>query len=283
MTAFVVGALALILIAVVFIVWPFRRRRAGADFSQQQLNAAIYRDQMAEIERDRAIGALDQADFEQARAELQRRLIEDSPEQVAVGAAPERAGFALPIALGAFLPLAAILLYLALGNPTALNPPPRPASPHGDQFTQQDIDRMVAGLAAKLESEPENYRGWAMLARSYKQMGRYPEAARAYARTGPMLETSADLLVDYADALAVVENGFTPAVVVLIDRALKLDPAQPQGLWLRGTAAFEAKRYDQAIADWQALLKLFPAGSEEASVIAANIAEARALAAGKRP
>ena len=275
-TSFAIGAAILVVIALLFLLWPFRRHSsAKADLSRQQLNSAIYRDQFAELERDRTEGILSQADHDQARAELQRRLLEDSQvgsEAQAATATPSRV---IPVVLGLVLPLGAILLYLVLGNPAALNPAAA-SSPHGQQLSQQDIEGMVAGFAAKLEKEPENYQGWAMLARSYKSMGRFPDAIRAYERTGPMLETSADLLVDYADTMAAA-NGFDKKVMATIERALKLDAQQPQALWLRGTAAFEAKQYARAIADWETLLKLFPADSEEANVIGGNIAEARQL------
>jgi len=273
MTSFIIGALLLVSVTIAFLVWPFFRRSAQADLSRQQLNTAIYRDQLAEIERDRAAGVLAQADFAQAQAELQRRLLEDSQAETGqTRTAP--AGRALPIALGAFLPLAAILLYFVLGNPTALDPAATAAS-HGQQFTQQDIERLVAGLAAKLESEPENHQGWAMLGRSYKSMGRFPEAVRAYERTGPLLETSADLLVDYADTLVASSGGFTNKVVGLIDKALRIDPNNAQGLWLRGTAAFESKAYTKAVADWETLLALLEPGSEDARMVQSNIDEAR--------
>jgi cytochrome c-type biogenesis protein CcmH len=276
MTGFAIGAAVLVVIALLFLLWPFRRHPASADVSRQQLNAAIYRDQFAELDRDRAQNILSQADYEQARAELQRRLLEDSQAGSEAKAATPETSRALPIALGLVLPLGAVLLYLVLGNPAALNPASA-KSPHGgQQFTQQDIEQMVAGFAAKLENEPENYKGWAMLARSYKAMGRFPDAARAYERTGPMLETSAELLVDYADTLAAT-SGFDKKVMATIERALKLDPEQPQALWLRGTAAFEAKQYAKAVADWEYLLTLFPTDSEEAGAIRANIAEAKQL------
>ncbi len=274
MTGFALGATLLVILSLVFLLWPFRRRPAKADFSRQQLNAAIYRDQLAEVERDQADGTLSQADYEQARAELQRRLLEDSQngEAKAEVAHPSRA---TPIALALVLPIGAIVLYLVLGTPDALNPQ-AVASPHQQQLNPADIERMVSDFATKLEKEPENYQGWVMLARSYKAMGRFPDAVRAYERTGPMLESSAELLVDYADALAAV-NGFDTKAMATIERALKLDPKQPQALWLRGSAFFDGKQYAKAVADWDALLKRFPADSEEFRVISGNIAEARQL------
>lgn len=282
MTGFVMGAIVLALVAVALAAWPLWRRAGstdGARLSRKQLNAAVYRDQIAEMERDRASGVLSQEDYDQALAELQHRMLEDTADGAAggsaatVAAAPNRA---LPVALGGFVAVGAILAYMAIGNPLAINPPPSQQHGHsGDS----EIAQMVAGMAARLEKEPENYSGWAMLARSYKVMERFPEAVAAYARTGPMLDTSAGLLVDYADALAVVEQGFSPKVLELVDRALKLEPTNLHGLWLRGTAAFEAEQYAKALADWELLLKQLTHGSEEHSMIKNNIEQTRALMA----
>lgn len=273
MMGFALGATLLVGLALVLLLLPFRNRPASPDFSRKQLNTAIYRDELAELERDRTEGSLAQADYEQAQAELQRRLLEDSQDEAAAPAAPP-AGRALPIALALALPIGAVLLYLGLGNPAAMNPPP--AAP---QFTASDIERMVAGLAARLEKEPDNLQGWAMLARSYKAMGRFPEAARAYERTGTLLDDNAELLLDYADTLAMAGGGFDAKTRQVIDKALALEPRHPQGLWLRGTAAYEAGDYRRALGDWEALLAQMPPDSENARMLQANIAEVKELQA----
>lgn len=278
MSGFLLGALLVALVGIALVVWPFLRRPASADFSRLQLNTAIYRDQLVELDRDRSQGAISESDYEQSQAELQRRMLEDTAGESAAlrqgeQIAPAPLSRALPIALGAFLLIGGALGYMALGNPMAINPPVQDGHATGDA----EIQRMVADMAAKLEKEPENYSGWAMLGRSYKFLNRHAEAARAYARTGPMLDTSAELLVDYADSLAAAKQGFTPEVLALIDKALKLEPTNLQGLWLRGTSFYEKAQYDKAIVDWELLLKGLPPDSEEAKVIKANIAESRAL------
>ncbi len=271
MITFIIVAVLLVMVTVALIVWPFRRRPASADLSRQQLNATIYRDQLAELERDCAEGALSQTDYDQARSELQRRLLEDTAAESVAATATVPAGRAVPLGLALALPMAAIAGYLTLGTPAAIE---MPAQQH---VNQADVEKMVNDLAARLEKEPENYAGWVMLARSYKAMGRLAEAARAYERTGPLLDGNADLLVDYADVAAAVANGFTPKVLALIDKALKIDPLNLQGLWMRGTAAYDAKQFDRALADWEKLYAQLPAGSEDANIIGANIAEARSL------
>ncbi|MDI6748885.1 MAG: c-type cytochrome biogenesis protein CcmI [Rhodocyclaceae bacterium] len=275
MTFFLIGAAALTLITLALLLWPLRRQSALGEASRREINAAIYRDELAELDRDLATGELSQADYDAAKTELQRRLLEDSQAEAGVAGAGSPPSRATAVALAITLPLGAALLYALLGNPAALNAQAS-AAMHQQQFSPAEIERLVSDFAAKLENEPENYKGWAMLGRSYKALGRFPEAVRAYERTGPLLESSADLLVDYADALAAAQ-GFDDKTLAVLDRALKLDPAQPQGLWLRGTAAFEAKRYEKAVSDWEALLALLEPGSEDARAIEANIAEARQL------
>lgn len=275
---FVLAALLIVAITVAFLVWPFLRRREQAAPSRQALTAALYRDQLAELERDRANGTLSANDFEEAKTELQRRLLEDSQgEAPPPAAAPSRA---LPIALASGIPLAALLLYMAIGTPAALEVARAERAPHGhgEQMTRAEIEQLVAGFAAKMEKDPDNYPGWAMLGRSYKMLGNFDAAVRAYERTGPLLENNAELIVDYADALAATE-GFSPKVMQTLERALKLDPHQLHGLWLRGTAYYERKQYAKAIKDWETLHRLLPPDSREAQVIAANLAEARSLQA----
>lgn len=273
MTAFLLGATALTVVTLALLLWPLRRQTTVNEPSRSELNAAIYRDELAELDRDLATGELSQADYDQAKAELQRRLLEDSKTGAGNVAAGLPANRATMIGLALFVPLGGALLYFLLGNPAALD---AAATPHQQKFTPAEIERLVSDFAARLENEPENYKGWAMLGRSYKALGRFPEALRAYERTGPLLEANAELLVEYADVLAATE-GFAAKTLAVLERALKLDPQQPQGLWLRGTAAFAAKQYDKAVADWEALLALLEPDSEDARVIEANIAEARQL------
>jgi cytochrome c-type biogenesis protein CcmH len=277
MTTFVIGALLLTVAALFILLQPFRRRPASADFSRTQLNAAIYRDEMADLERDLSEGALSEEDYAQAREELQRRLIEDSSTDnptAGSAVAAQTAHRATPIALALALPLAAAALYLLLGNPAAINPPP-PAQ----EMTAEDIDRMVSSLAAKLKQEPGNLQGWTMLARSYKAMGRLPEAIQAYEKASSLAAGDADLLLDYADTLAVENRGFTEQVKQLIDQALAIDPVHPQGLWLRGTAYYSSADYAKAITDWEKLLSVLPPESENAQVVRANIDEVKQLQA----
>lgn len=273
MTAFILSAVLLTVITLALLYFLWRRQCGEAQaISRRKINAAIYRDQLAELERDRQEGLLAEQDYQSAVDELERRLLEEGNEPTSASATPQTRptlSVILPLFIG--LPLGAVLLYLVLGQPSAIDAPP--AQP---RFTAEEIDAMVAKLAARLEREPDNLHGWVMLARSYKVLGRFVEAAQAYERASTLLAHDASLLVDYADVLATVHNSLAGKPTELLARAMQLEPDHPQGLWLSGAAAFEAGRYDEAIARWERLLSLLPPGSEqEAASLREGIDEAR--------
>jgi cytochrome c-type biogenesis protein CcmH len=274
MTGFLVAAAILVVLTLLLLLPPLLRQRTpGAEASRTALNAAIYRDELAELERDFASGSLSRADYEESRRELQRRLLEDAGGDAAgVKARPARKS---ALALGLALPIAAVLLYFTLGNVPAL----APESAQPPKVTAKEIEDMVARLAARLEQNPDDPKGWVMLARSYKAMGRYEESIRAFDKAGRIVEEDPNLLTDYAEALALATGGsLRGRPSELVARALELDPAFPDALVLAGTAAYEREDYATAAAHWERLLKQLPPDSEDARSLSDSIEKARALA-----
>ncbi|MDR2239617.1 MAG: c-type cytochrome biogenesis protein CcmI [Zoogloeaceae bacterium] len=274
MTGFLIAAVALVALALLLLLPPLLRRRAPvAETSRAAINAGIYRDQLAELERDFAAGSLTQVDYEEGRRELQRRLLEDAggSEAAAAQAQPARKSALL---IGLALPLAGALLYLALGNVAGLSP--EQAAP---KITSKEIENMVAALAARLEQNPGDAKGWTMLARSYKAMERYEDAVRAFEKAGALVNEDPGLLTSYAETLAISAGGsLRGRPSELIAQALKLDPAFPDALFLAGAAAHERKDYAAVVDNWERLLKQLPPDSEDAASLAASIESARAQA-----
>lgn len=263
MTQFAIYATLLIVVAAAFILPPLwfglRSPREKAD--RKQANLAIFRDQLAELEREKTEGTLAESDFEQARRELQRRLLEDV-EPDAGDTAQGTHGPSRKTAIAALLalPILAVLGYGMLGNPKALDPA-ETAAPQ--QMTAEKINEMVANLAAKVKANPDDLKGWLMLARSYKTMGRYDEAVEAYAKAEKALADDPELLSSYAETIAMASGkGLTGKPSELIERALKIDPQYPHALFLAGAAAMEAGDNKKGIAYWEALLPQVEAGSE---------------------
>jgi len=271
MTGFMLAAGAAVLLVLVLLLRPYLRNpAAGASTSHRQVNTAIYREQLARLDQDLAEGLLRREDHAQARAELQRRLLEETQETDAGTTlqSPKRT----LLAIGLLLPIAAAGVYLLIGNPAGL-------SPHGgaQAATNQDLERMVAGLADKLQKDPGNLKGWAMLARSYKAMGRMAESETAFERAGAFIDGDAQALADYADVAASNAGGrFAGKPAQLIQKALKADPDHAMALWLAGTAALDGKDYGKAIAIWERLATLLPPDSEDARMLRVAIDEVRA-------
>jgi cytochrome c-type biogenesis protein CcmH len=183
MIAFYLAAAALVVATLVLLLRPWwrRDRRSASADSQATLNVAVHRDRLAEIERDHRHGALSATDLIEAREELQRQLLEDTApwKQSARTVADRRTG----IALGLTLPVLAVALYALLGTPSAV-------LPEGErtQRSAADMEQLTVRLERKLQQESDNPEGWAMLARSYKSLGRWDDAERAFGRIGPTFE-----------------------------------------------------------------------------------------------
>jgi len=264
MNLFAIFATLLILVVTAFVLPPLWLGRPAAKTApvtgRKEANLSIFRDQLAELEREKAQGTLAEADFEQAHSELQRRLLEEiepGSEAIAATHGPSRK---VAIALLFLIPLLALLGYVTLGNPKALDPAQAVAQA---QPTAEQINDMVARLAAKLKENPDNQQGWLMLARSYQSLGRYGEAAEAYGKVETVINDDPELLANYAETLALA-NGrvLSGKPRQLVERALQIDPAHGHSLFLAGAAAMEAGENKKGITYWEKLLPQVEPGSD---------------------
>ena len=273
MGGFVLAAALLVAVTLVVLLRPWKRKPKAAAGSTSDINAGIYRDQLAELDRDLAAGTLGAEDHAQARAELQRRLLDDvsaTDTPAAASAGMKRTSLLLVLTM----PLAAAGLYTWLGTPAALDPLATAAP------TQQNVEKMVTDLAARMEKNPDP-RGFVVLARSYRAMGRLPEAEAAFNRIGPALQENATLLAEYADVLASRAMGnLEGKPMEAVNQALKLEPENPMALSLAATAAYNRSDYAQAIARWEQILRVVQPDSEDARWLTDAIAKTREQLAG---
>ncbi len=296
MMSFWIFAALLVVIALVYLLPPLLQRAEQTQGESERANVSIYRDQFSELERDLRDGVLDREQYEQGRAELQRRLLEDVAAPGADDdATPARGGGrATATVVGASIPLLAVILYSQIGTPKALAPgqPIAPSeaaeigpmsagaeAPMGQPGapTQQEIEGRVARLAERLKENPNDAQGWVMLARSYQNFNRHKEASEAYGRAAELIGNDAGLWADYAGTLALANGSiFRGRPRELINKALQLDPQNEKALWLAGNAASQAGEFRQAISYWEQLLKLLPEGSEAAQTVSDSIEQARA-------
>lgn len=269
MAAFVAIAFGMTLVALLFVLAGLRARPRDERASRAQINADVLRQQLDELEHERARGALGEAEFRSAREDLQRRLLADVAEAAARPRrrVPRGATFAVLAAL----PLAALAIYLLVGSPQFAARPAKvaasgPDAPRGAVAATE--------LEAHLARSPRDARAWVMLARLRMQADLFAPAADAYATAiavSPKVAADPGVWCEYADALGMAQGGsLAGRPRELIDRALALDAAHPRALEMAGSAAYEARDFRAAADYWRRLLaQLAPAAPEHAQLAAA--------------
>jgi cytochrome c-type biogenesis protein CcmI len=216
MIVFVVAALALFAVVLLLLCRPFMGKRTSLGVSHAHVNALAYQEHRRRLDMDLAEGSLSPHDHAQAQRELAQRVLDESHGDPSAAQASCPTPTRTLVAVGLWLPVTALCLYLWLGTPEAIEGPAA-----ANSAAAQEVEQMVAGLVQKLKLDPNNPKGWAMLARSYKVMGRPLDAEKAYARAAQVMPLDAQMLADYADVAATNANGnFAGKPAALIQQAL---------------------------------------------------------------
>ena len=272
------------------LLWPLLKRTAAAATGEQEKTLSIFRQQFAELGQDRANGVLTDELYQQARRELERRLLEETgaTETTPIMARRQVSSRPVALALAIIVPTVSGLLYWELGNPLAMTQPD--AASLSAQGSSEDahpspdaLDALVERLKQKMEQNPNDGMGWALLARSYMGMERHAEAALAYEKAATLIPDDAQLLADYADAMGVLHGrNLEGKPEVLIQQALKIDPRNVKALMLAGTVAFNRKNYARAAKDWEQARANLPADvdPEMTQQLMTAIAEAKSQLGG---
>ena len=278
MTVFLIVCALLVMGALLFIVPPLLRRPSAQGVSRKAVNITLYRDQTRELEADLQSGTLNAEHYEKARRELEARLLEDVGTDDTAAADRPRLGRVSAVLLGLALPLCAVAIYLVAGSPLALVPGQGVEARGPEQeVTAEQVEDMLQRLATRLQNNPDNVEGWVILARSYNALGRFEQAASAYAGAAKQSPNDAQLLAEYADTLAMAQGRLQGEPGKLIARALQIDPDNSKALALAGSLAFDNKNYAKAVEYWEMTLRLAPPDSEFARTVSASLAEARTL------
>ncbi|MBK9663849.1 MAG: c-type cytochrome biogenesis protein CcmI [Nitrosomonas sp.] len=295
MTSFWVISGIFIVTALLFIVPTLLRNRdvQRENLEHDAVNITVYRDQLAELDKDLENDILTQEQYNKSKLELQQRMLQDVPEEekMIIKTNKRTHNIALSTFITLVLPLAAVFLYLAIGDTRGLLPQAQLAnatqmnrsggneSPAGhDNFSS-----VLENLIARLKDNPNDIEGWIMLGRTYAIMERYTEASNTYAKLVELVPDNPQILSDYADVLAMKNQGsLAGKPTELIHAALRIDPQYPKALALAGTAEFEQKKFAQAAEHWEKLLAVIPADSQLAKSVKDSIDEAKSLASGNK-
>ncbi|HEY7665059.1 MAG TPA: c-type cytochrome biogenesis protein CcmI [Xanthobacteraceae bacterium] len=254
-------ALALMTVAAILtVLWPLARRektlRSGSD-------VAVYRDQLEEIERDRAAGLIADGEAAGATVEVSRRLLAAADAQPgpppSAAAAPRRRR-AVAVAALILLPLGAAGLYLALGSPWLADQPlaPRLAASRANQ----PLGALIAQVEAHLDRNPDDGRGWELIAPIYLRLGRFEDAVKARRQALRLNGESAERQAGLGEALVYAANGVVTAEAkAAFERAVTLDAGHVQARYFLGLAAEQDGDHVRAAETWRALIATAPPGA----------------------
>ena len=288
MLLFWILASLMILAALLLVVPALMRTGASGRDVPGDANVALYRERLADLDRERDRGEIDAERYAALREDLERGLLADIGRQESPRAAAHSPPYWMAMTVAVVVPVCGLAFYLWLGSPHGLDSraPPRatvagtePTPPRetvaGTEPTPS-VEDMVASLAARLVDNPADGDGWLLLGRSHVVLERFDAAIRAFERAHALLGDEPTLLVDWAEAEAgMAGNRFPANALGRLDRALVIDPDHEKALWLGGFSAAQNGRTDIAIARWERLLALQPAGSREQTIVTELLAQLR--------
>jgi cytochrome c-type biogenesis protein CcmH len=261
---------ALMTVAAIFaVLWPLGR---SASASAGGSEAVVYRDQLAEIDRDVAAGLIGVSEAEAARVEIGRRLLAAADGERNLPARSNlglRRASAIVALVG--LPIAAVTFYLAFGSPRLGDFPLASRTRTAD--VNQPLDNMVAQVEAHLEKNPADGRGWTVLAPVLARLGRYDDAVRAYRNAITYAGDSAERRSDLGEALAGAAGGVVTAEAKAeFERAVAQSAGEPKASYFLGLAAEQDGRQADAAAIWRGMLAKAPADAPWRPLIEAALA-----------
>ncbi len=249
MSSFWIIAVVMMAVAIILTIWPLLSNKAKHTVDRRQLNIALLQEQYSQLGTELREGHIDEEIYNSSKADLEAAILVDAGAlEQPFTAVPGKARFTA-LALIVFIPVSSALLYQQYGNPALLSKAPTPTP------TQNDVEEMVAGLAARLQNEPDDIEGWTMLGKSYMMMRRYTEAKSVFKRLVDRSPEDTNMLLGYADATAMEANGvFTGEPYQTIQKILELDPQHIQARWMAGMAEQQLGNEQQALAYWEPLL-----------------------------
>jgi cytochrome c-type biogenesis protein CcmH len=272
---------ALMTAAAIFaVLWPLRR---GGKPPNDVSETAVYKDQLAEIERDLAAGLIGTSEAEAARVEISRRLLAAADMQRDVPIASNIRLRRLAAIVGLVgIPLLAIAVYLPLGSPQ-LGDFPLAARSRAPDATQS-LDNLVAQVEAHLEKNPTDGRGWSVLAPVLLRLGRNDDAVRAYRNSITYNGESAERRADLGEALTGAAGGIvTSDAKAEFEHGVALDAGNVKANYFLGLAAEQDGRKTDAASIWRGMLEKAPADAPWRRLVQAALVRVGGAAAPALP
>ncbi len=264
------------------VLLPLGRRRMS-DSADADHDLEVYRDQLAELDRDAARGLIAAPEAEQARAEIGRRILRADARSQSAGMATAGSRGARAVGTLAVLagPRVAWGIYAFIGSPDMPSQPL--ASRLAKNPAESSVEELVARAEAHLAANPADGRGWDVIAPIYLRLGRFGEAVNAYRNAIRLDGATAARESGAGEALAGAAGGMVTAQArEAFDRALKLSPGHPKASFYLATALAQEGRIAEAVVAWQGMLAMLPTDSPWRDPVQRAIAEGSSRLAAAR-
>ena len=249
----------LLAIAFFIIIPPLWKKREIQQAGSDNRNIKIAKERASDLKQQLESASLTQAQFDEQYAELELNLGDDLDIVQNELKDSSQGRWIAPVIL-IVVPLFSIVFYLLLGEPDALK---KAEITQVKSNKSLDINTLITGLAQRLKQNPENAQDWIMLGRSFKYVKQYQLAANSFAKAYALLGDQPELMLQYADSLAMANSGkLAGKSTELIFKALEKEPDNATGLWLAGMAKAEMGDFTQAILYLRKLEALLPPDSD---------------------
>lgn len=268
---------AVLTAAVLLLIVPPLLRSGAAAPDREAFDREVYRDQLDELERDRARGLINDAQTEAAKAEIARRMLAtvEKSGSAATPATP-RSARVLAVLLALMLPAGALSVYGLYGRPDL------PAQPLASRSLEQErggppktVLAAMDKLKAQLAENPNDLQGWLILGQAYAKMGRNADAADALRHAVALNGDDVELQGLFGETLVSANDGMVPEEAVkAFDAVLAKEPNDPRARFFVALARYQAGDRKDALDRWSALMAESPADAPWVPVLRDQIREA---------
>lgn len=268
---------AVLTAAVLLLIVPPLLRTAGSGPDREEFDREVYRDQLDELERDRARGLINDAQAEAAKAEIARRMLATAETGAPTGGGvTPRSARVLAVLLALVLPVGALAVYGSVGRPDL------PAQPLASRNIEQErggppksVLAAMDKLKAQLAENPSDIQGWLILGQAYAKMGRNGDAADALRHAVALNRDDVEVQGLFAETLVSANDGMVPEeAVAAFDAVLAKEPKDPRARFFAALARFQAGDQQGALDRWSALMAESPADAPWVPVVRDQIREA---------
>lgn len=258
---FLLFSVTLSVVAVLLLLLPlFSKRHHHDEVERRKVNVESARTRLAELRQELENANIDAHEFERYRLEIETSVAEDLRDPAKNQPTKAFGNRLVAVSVALIVPLLSIIIYHEIGSEEALF---KPDLQQADQSQSAELEKMLAAVEQDILNDPDDVEGRIALGQVYVELERYSDAAMVYEQLNQLQPGDADILVNYAEALARSHaNRLEGRPLELLDQALSINPKHGRGLWLAGFAEMQAENREQALIHWRHLLAGMEVGTE---------------------